>query len=221
MRLVEYEYCFLIEDFFSPAIIAGFTKPALKGDFTLDIYKSLVFFKRKLSVSYMNQLHSATMHCVKKAGMYEGDALFSKVKNNVLVVKTADCLPLFLESKELGIIGVVHMGWRGAKEGIISNIDYNFSSFKAAAGVGLRQCCYEVGKEFYSYTAFKPFLKEKKAKVYFDPIDFAKNTLIRQGLKEENFFDSAICSFCSPGDFFSYRRDKTSHRTLSFILKLK
>ena len=226
MRFVEREYCTLIEGFFDSRVIAGFTKPVLKGVLPLDIQKALSFLNAEISVSSMNQLHSAIVCHVDEPGVYEGDALFARDKNHALVVKTADCLPLFFYSEKHETVGVVHMGWRSAEKGILNNIMFDsgcrqqeLSSFKVIAGVGLRQCCYEVGKEFFGYPDLKPFLKKRNEKFYFDSVDFAREVLFGIGLKRENFLNIDICNFCQKKVFFSYRKTATADRILSFILR--
>ena len=209
----------MIKDFFPPNVIAGFTKPALKGILPHDVHTALSFLNRKLSVSFLNQPHSATIQYIEEPGLYDGDALFSRLKSNVLAVKTADCLPIFLSSSKLDTIGLVHVGWRSAKDDILNNIKFNLSSFRAALGVGLRKCCFKVGEDFLSFNNLFPFLQKRDGELYFDPVDFAKETLIKKGLKK-GISDTGICSFCSGRDFFSYRKNKTSLRTLSFILKI-
>jgi hypothetical protein len=184
-----------------------------------DIYKICDELSLSSRISFMNQIHSGIVNRIDEPGVYEGDGLFTDREDNLLVVRTADCLPLIFESKKLNIIGVVHMGWRSAKEGVLENIPYELSSFRVCAGVGLRSCCFEVGEEFYSYGLKLSSLSRKEGKVYFDPLLFARAVLTHKGLKENNFLDIGICSFCSKEDFFSYRKDKTSSRTLSFIMK--
>ncbi len=112
------------------------------------------------------------------------------------------------------------MGWRSAEAGILDNISFDLSSFAAIAGIGLRQCCYEVGEEFLEHERLKPFLERKQKKIFFDPIGFARATLIKKGLSEDNFFDLGLCNFCMESDFFSYRKSHTENRTVSFILKM-
>lgn len=220
MKLVDRQYCTLIEGFFPPRIISGFSNIKLEGNLPEDIQTALSFVDREPKLSYLNQIHSAKVFSVDKGGCYQGDALFTKSSNLVLVVKTADCLPLFFASSQLAVVGVVHMGWRSAKAGILNNIPYDLGSFKVVAGVGLRSCCYQVGEDFLSHQPLKPFIERTGSKAYFNPLSFAKAKLIEQGLREENFLDLDICSLCSPTNFFSFRRDKTNSRMLSFILKI-
>ena len=213
MKIVEKEHCFLIKDFFEPSIYAGFTKPDLSGQLPESIYKALSFLDRKFEVSFMDQIHSADVNFIDKPGMYRCDAIFTNKANNLLVVKTADCLPLLFSGKKH--IGVVHMGWRGAAAGIIDNLNIDFPGSKVIASAGLRKCCYEFTKDLKE-DKLKPFLN----KGYFDVIEFTKQGLVDQGLREQDFLDLRECSFCSKRDFFSYRKTKTDKRTLSFVLKV-
>jgi copper oxidase (laccase) domain-containing protein len=127
---------------------------------------------------------------------------------------------LIFSSQELGVVGVVHMGWKSAREGILKNIPYDLASFKVAAGVAMRKDCYEVGKEFFDYPGFAKHLKQDKSggdpstslrvdsmatsnhRIKFDPIGFAKEYLFAKGLKEENFYDTDLCSICKNDLFF-------------------
>lgn len=221
MKLTDREYCYTIEGIFTPSVVAGFTKPAIKGDPAQDIKKALAGLCKNFKVAHLKQIHSAKIYLIEKGGIYEGDGLFASKDNTVMVVRTADCLPILLYSQALGIAGVIHMGWRGAKEGILDNIPYELFSFKAIAGVGLRQCCYAVGKDFLQHDNLSSFVNKSQDGLFFDPVSFAKAALMRRGLREENFFDIAKCSLCSKENFFSFRRDKTSNRTLSFIIQLR
>ena len=220
MKLIEKENCFLIENFFESNTIAGFTKPVLPGNVLQDIPKVFEPSPKKLKIAFLKQVHSPKIHSIEKEGCFEGDGLITKEINLICVVRTADCMPVFLSSKKLGVIGVVHMGWRGAKKGILDNIKYDLKSFKAIAGLGMRRCCYRVGKEFLEYPGFRPFLKKSGDDLYFNPIGFLEKHLISHGLNRDNFFDLGMCSFCSKENFFSFRRDSADNRTLSFIARV-
>lgn len=220
MKLIDESNCFIINDFFEVNTIAGFSKPIFSGDVEKDIPQILESFLGNPQIAFLKQIHSSKIHHIDKIGNYVGDGLVTQKNNLICVVRTADCMPVFLYSNELKTIGILHMGWRGAKEGILNNIKHNLSSFKALAGIGMRKCCYEVGSEFLRHLEFKDYIKESNKKLYFDPVNFLKNKLINLGLKEENFLDLGICSFCSKQNFFSFRRDKTDNRTLSFIVRI-
>ena len=220
MRLIEYKYCFIIEDFFSSGIVAGFTKPESGDTLPDDIYKALSFFNKPFVLSHMNQLHAKDIRLIDKPGMYDCDGLFTNEKNHLVIVKTADCLPLVLSDDSSKIIGVLHLGWRPGRAGILDDVPCDLSSSKVFAGVGLRKCCYEVGAEFLNSSLAGQVVK-RNDKLYFDPVAFARDKLIAKGLRKDNFFDAGICSFCSDLGYFSHRRTKTKKRTLSFILNTK
>ncbi|MCM8831616.1 MAG: polyphenol oxidase family protein [Candidatus Omnitrophica bacterium] len=217
MRIVENRYHFSIEEILPKDVIVGFTKPIIKKNLNID----KIDLNNSFKVASLKQLHSTKINVVKDEGLYAGDGLITKSNKLLLVVKTADCLPIFLYSKLKNLIGLVHMGWRGAINGILDNLPQNLSSFKVIAGVGLRSCCYKVGREFLKYKEILPFLIKKDNVLYFDPIRFLIEKLKLKGLKEENFFDIGICSFCFPYKFYSFRRNNTNYRTLSFITKNK
>jgi len=119
------------------------------------------------------------------------------------------------------MVGVVHVGWRSAAGGILDSTPKDLTSFTVIAGVGLRKCCYEVGGEVSRHERLKPFVGERQGKSYLDPIRFAKETLIKRGLAGEHFIDLELCSLCQRDTFFSYRSNKTSKRTLSFIVRMR
>lgn len=218
MRLVEKEFCYIIEDVFPSSVIAGWTKPVIEGKLPQDAQKVLSFIEGS-KVSYLNQAHSAVINFVHRQGVYEGDGLFSDEKNLALVVKTADCLPIFFCNLENESIGIVHMGWRGAALGILDNIGSNLSKFIAVAGVGLRKCCYKVGGDFQNHLRIRAALDKRDCGLYFDPVKFVKEKLSMYKMPSLKILDLNICSFCSRDNFFSYRRGAVSQRTLSFIVR--
>jgi YfiH family protein len=219
MKLLEKNNCFLIDAFSKSSIIAGFTKPNLSGDVIKDIPKVLSWANFKFKIAFLKQIHSARINYIKESGCYTGDGLITQKNNLVCVVRTADCLPIFLSSKKPEVIGIIHMGWRGAKSGILENIKYDLGHFKVILGVGMRKCCYEVGEEFLNYPQFRGFIKEDNGHFRFDPAGFAKKNLTTRGLAENNFSDLNICSACSKESFSSFRRNSTDNRTLSFIVR--
>lgn len=219
MKLAEYEHCVLIEDFFSPGIIAGFTKPNLKGVLPEDILRAFSSLNLSPAVADMFQLHSSLVYFTNSPGTYNADGLFTQENNQAVLVKSADCLPIYFSSSSSETIGIVHMGWLGAKQGILDNLNHKLKSFKVAFGVGLRRCCYRVGNEFLSYPRLSKYVEKYQSGLRFNTVKFAREELSRLGVRADNFWDLDICSFCSQDKFFSFRRTKAEQRTLSFILK--
>lgn len=207
------------EDVFPVSVIAGFTSPALKGDVSSEMPLVLASFGKSAKIAYMKQVHGPEVKMAEAPGLYECDGIFTRESDLALIVRTADCLPLVFYSEKARAVGVVHMGWRSAAAGILEHISFDLSSFICAAGVGLRACCYQVGDDFLENGRMKAFVTRQEKSYYFDPIDFARRNLVRNGLRESNFFDVGDCSFCSDGEFHSHRRTGTTDRTLSFIVR--
>jgi len=220
MKLIEKDDFYLIKDFFPSDIVAGFTKTTLLGrDVMGDMRKAFVESGIDFGIAFMRQLHSGNVHFIDEQGVYEGDALFTKRSGLVLVVKTADCLPLFLYDDKNDVAGVVHLGWRSAKEGILDNLNIDFGHSRAVAGAALRKCCFKVTDEFLEHDNLMPFVRRRNGNLYYDAVAFAKSILIDKGLKNIRFRDLDMCTLCDSRNLFSYRRDKTKKRMLSFILK--
>ena len=207
------------EDVFPVSVIAGFTSPAMKGDVPSDIPQVLASLGKDAKLAYMKQVHGPDVKMIEAPGVYECDGIFTRESDLALIVRTADCLPLIFYSEKARAVGVVHMGWRSAAAGILEYIPFDLSSFTCVAGVGLRACCYRVGDDFMENPQMKRFVTRRENSYYFDPIDFARRSLIRNGLRESSFFDAGDCSFCSGEEFHSRRRTGAADRTLSFIVR--
>jgi YfiH family protein len=212
-------YACIWDEPFPVSVIAGFTSPSLKGDVLKEMPQLFASIGKTAGLAYMKQVHGPDVKMAEGPGVYECDGLFTRSSDLALVVRTADCLPLVFYSEKERALGVVHMGWRSAAGGILENTGFDLSSFSCVAGVGLRSCCYRVGDDFLRNDRLKTFVTRRKEGHYFDPVDFARRSLIRNGLRESGFFDTGICSHCSPEKFHSHRRNGTPDRTLSFIVK--
>ena len=65
----------------------------------------------------------------------EGDALVTNQPQTLIVVRTADCVPVLLVEKARGVVGAIHAGWRGAVAGIVTEtIQACVEEFGAKAG---------------------------------------------------------------------------------------
>lgn len=84
-----------------------------------------------------------------------GDALFTDQPGLLLVVRTADCLPLLLADPRRRAVGAVHAGWRGELGGVVEKAIGEMRRLfgtrprdvLAALGPSIRVCSYEVGPE--------------------------------------------------------------------------
>jgi YfiH family protein len=130
-----------------------------------------------------------------------------------LAIFTADCLPVFLYDSENHAAGLVHAGWKGSQAQITAKavrlMQKEFTTrprqLYAGFGPAIRECCYEVGKEFNGY--FTRGVIERDRRFYFDLIGVNRQQLLDAGVQEKNIVDPYICTACRNDTFFSYRKD--------------
>jgi YfiH family protein len=121
----------------------------------------------RMRVATLRQIHSDIVHRVdfpKTAPADEalqGDALITRERGVLLVVQTADCIPILLADTKRRTVAAIHSGWRGTlrriAEKTLGRMQMEFGTQPedviAALGPGIVRCCYEVGsdvaKEFH------------------------------------------------------------------------
>lgn len=94
-------------------------------EFTAQYKKLLVKFSELEGLAYAEQVHGDRVFEVgaepgRLASAGEGDALFTRLKNRAVLIRTADCIPILFYSNSEPLVGAVHAGWRGLKARILS-----------------------------------------------------------------------------------------------------
>ena len=162
-------------------------------------------------VATMDQTHSSEIAFADSNISYKCDGIYTNKIKLPLVVKTADCVPLLMESSKG--VSATHAGWRGLEKSIFEkSLDiHEISSLKISIGPHARKCCYEVGAEFLE--TFNNSINKVNDKYY---LDLTKN--IKQFAFENNINleDMNVCTICNK-EYFSYRKNKTNERQFSFI----
>tara|TARA_B100000614_G_scaffold117025_4_gene105067 strand:+ start:2987 stop:3619 length:633 start_codon:yes stop_codon:yes gene_type:complete len=173
------------------------------------------------------QTHSSNVIFVKKPGIYENvDGLISSKTYKVpLMVKTADCVPIFIFDFKTNYYGIVHSGWRGTKNKILLNaLNMLISKFKSnpkniliALGPHIKKCCYEVDWDVAKY--FKNIhFDEKKNKWFLSLSDEIETDILEMNIPNKNFHSSNICTFES--DYCqSFRRDGIKSERMIGIIR--
>lgn len=163
---------------------------------------------------------------------YEGsipdaDALITDQRNVPLAVFTADCLPVFVYDQRHNAIGIIHAGWRGTKEKICARaISFMGQSFGtqpkdllAGFGPAIRECCYEVGKDFQQ--AFAGYLRPRGGRYYLNLAAANRAQLQSCGVKENNISDAALCTSCLNKELFSFRKEGNLSGRMISVITLK
>jgi len=146
----------------------------------------------------------------------EADASVTGKADLTLSVMTADCAPVLLSCHKGHVIGAAHCGWRGAKEGIISNTveimqNKGAHDIKALIGPAIRQESYEVDESFYSAFLdddqfYKSFFipGNRTGKYMFDLPGFVRFKLQEAGIRD--ITDIGEDTYVMPEKYPSYRR---------------
>jgi YfiH family protein len=115
----------------------------------------------KMRAVALRQIHSDVVHVIRgKAGgnssePLAGDALITRERGVLLVVQTADCVPILLADQKNKAVAAIHSGWRGTAariaEKTLGKMRMEFGTDPAdivgAIGPAIGQCCYEVGED--------------------------------------------------------------------------
>jgi YfiH family protein len=178
---------------------------------------------RGLSPVIMHQLHSDVIRRLDSVPpeKLEGDALMSSVPGLVLVIRTADCLPVLLVDEENRAVAAIHCGWRGTEKRILDKAVKAMgeaygskpATMLAALGPCIGPACYEVGREIqaaFMKAGFPATVfcgapgRERK---YLLDLRAANAWLLgKLGFNKTNVFNPGpTCTHCEPS-LLSYRR---------------
>jgi len=105
----------------------------------------------------VRQIHSAMVHRIDTASAHPpaGDGMITNTSGLLLVIKTADCVPVLVADVKRRVVGAFHAGWRGTVARVVEKgageMRRQFGSaprdLRAAIGPCIRKCCYAVGAE--------------------------------------------------------------------------
>ena len=179
-------------------------------------------------ILYASQVHSGNVKVIDDEDVAEGilktnpetDAMVTDIPGICLMVMVADCVPVLLFDPVKNVIAVIHAGWRGTVQKIVSNTiavmktNYgsNPSNLIAAIGPSIGPCCYEVGEEVKlsvssSFGSTEGYLIKQKesGKFNFDLWHSNHKQLIDKGLRTENIETAGICTKCNSDTYYSSR----------------
>jgi YfiH family protein len=160
----------------------------------------------------VRQVHGATVLEADRPGLVgEADAIFTRREGLPLVIRTADCVPVILESD--GAVAVVHAGWRGIIAGVIESAvaalrDAGEAPRRGAIGPAIGPCCYEVGPEVAGKLA--PYTSTTT----WGTTSVDLRAAVRERLDGIDLWTLEDCTMCR-GGYHSHRRDRSAGRQVS------
>lgn len=185
------------------------------------------------NVFTLNQVHGDSLHQVLPDLVYtnselvlEGDGLYTELPNSILVVRTADCVPVYLYSNKRPFVAIVHSGWKGTSFGITElmierAIQSGFSEEEIYLEIGpyIQGADYEVEKDVANL--FIPLGKEVchekgKGKFLLD-VGLAIETRVKARFQKIGGINNLRTNVFQSPLYFSHRA-KEEGRNLNFIL---
>jgi len=182
----------------------------------------------------LHQVHSASIHRIDAPPEKElsGDGLMTNVPGLALVIKTADCLPVFLVDETRPTVAAVHCGWKGTQKRILERVIRELAgaygsepdSLLAALGPCIGPECYEVGRDVrdgFEQAGFPEAVfwrsPTTEDKFLLNLREANRWLLEAAGVRRGNIFSVDACTRCRP-ELLSYRRDHdSSKRMFSFV----
>ena len=169
---------------------------------------------------FAEQVHSPKVYfCPPGIGGYiklQTDGLVAKTRGQILIIKTADCLPILIYNPKQEKVGAIHAGREGIMKGIVEMAIKAFDSQPSILIVGIgphiRKCCYYFKKNNGNsareakFRKFRNYVQERKGKFYLDLTQIVVDKLLKSGVKKENIEDCGICTFCQAERFYSARK---------------
>ena len=223
------ENYYLHEPWLRCGVFAGFTKRTVTG---ADIPREMGLLLKEQGISVFRLSHLKQVHGKEiflagevSGALGEGDGLITTLPDHWLIIKTADCVPVFILDPGKGVLSLLHSGWKSARAGIIGDAlkklslkGVRINDLEILIGPCLRQECFEVKEDFLIHEPFLAFIKKGDGKMLFDLPGYVKEELIQSGVSPEKIADPGFCSVCQNDQFYSFRKEKqTTFRTLSFI----
>lgn len=190
----------------------------------------------------LNQTHSGNIISVNEEMRGRGrfsendalnncDAFITDLKETLLTVYVADCVPVLLFDSENNVIAACHGGWRGIAQNIVYNTVLKMQKMyksdpariTAAIGPSIGSCCYEINEETGNQIekaagCFREVVFSRGSSIYADLKKACKNQLTEAGVPETSIETSPLCTKCHSDRFFSHRQEGSpSGRFSAFI----
>jgi polyphenol oxidase len=106
----------------------------------------------------------------------EADIALASRHGRAIAVQSADCVPLLIADRRLGVVAAAHAGWRGLSLGVpgvaVEALAQTFGSrphdLIAAIGPSVGSCCYEVGPDVRQAFVAAAFPAEQLGRWFLD-----------------------------------------------------
>lgn len=179
------------------------------------------------TVTVARQVHGAEVILLPRAGLPgflvcgEGDGFASDRDDLLMTVTVADCVPVFVLDPSARAAAVLHAGWRGAAEGVLSTGLESLAHLAGSSpadllvhlGPAICGSCYEVGPEVLSR-----FGLPSDRPGPLDIRDQLAAEALHRGVPSGAITRSGSCTACDPVRLHSHRGSNgEAGRMVAFI----
>lgn len=170
--------------------------------------------------AWLEQVHGDRVAVLPGSASGPADAAVTFAPGPVCVVLVADCLPVFLASREGDRVGIAHAGWRGLAAGVVeatvAALDCDPGRLVAWLGPAIGPRAFEVGGEVRDAFlardagAAAAFAPGREGRFFADLPALARRRLAAAGVVAVT--GGGLCTHSDPARFYSYRRDGATGR---------
>lgn len=152
------------------------------------------------------------------------DGLITAQESLPLGIKHADCQAAIFFDPHQRIIGIAHSGWKGLVlniyQNMVATMSRHFNCKSQDLHVVISPSLGPKHAQFIHWEKEFPisFAKFQVAPNYFNLWDIGDSQLRLLGIPESQIYNARTCTFSKPEDYFSYRRDKTTGRHLTYVM---
>jgi YfiH family protein len=150
-----------------------------------------------------------------------------------LMLRFADCLPIFLYDPKRRAIGLGHAGWRGTARGLgthmvsamVECLGIKPAETIACLGPAIGPCCYEVGPEVAESVKLSlsdwdgSLLPLGDNRFSLDLWEANRQQLSEAGIRQIE--TSRMCTACHTDEFFSHRAERGSTGRFAAVMGIR
>lgn len=170
------------------------------------------------------QVHGNTVVDAECGTRPEADGIVTTERDLVLLVRTADCVPVLFADEAAGVIGAAHAGRKGMAAGVVPETIARMRALGAtriSAWVGPHVCgkCYEVPAEMQEEIATVEPAARATTSWGTPSLDVGAGVLAQLAREGVETVDAGRCTRESD-DLYSYRRDGAG-MSLGALIRLR
>ncbi len=175
----------------------------------------------------LNQLHGDSIIAIHEMPREdilifgEADGLMTALPGICLVIRTADCVPVFAYDRARHVIGAAHSGWRGTRLAIARNMVRQMKERYGSSPEDIHAYILpSIGPESYTVgrdvaDLFPGDITEHNGLLRLSLWRNIERSLRDEGIPDVNIFNAGMCTLVMKDEFFSYRAGDAG-RNLNF-----